>query len=145
MKASLWAITLGLGLLTTIPVQAQRVRAEVIVGTGPVSGRVVIGEPHHRYRDGYVHRYPARRVIVERHSPRIIVVERIHRGRGHYQHHRHRDFRHVRAYYDSDRQAYYDSYRPGLRQVIVYQRDGRYYHRDDDHFRDRDRDDYYDD
>ena len=116
MKVAIVTAALGLGLLgSAAPAEAQVIRAEII-----------LGEP--RYHDRVVHVYnrPARRVVVHRYAPRVIVVERFHRGRGHYKHHR-RDYRRVRAWYDRDRAVYYDAYRPGLREVTVYHAGGRYY------------------
>jgi hypothetical protein len=134
MKASLFAASVGLGLLTAAPMQAQRVSAEIVIGSGPVAGHVIIGGPRYYYRPTYFHRYPVRRVFIERRIPRVIVVERFHRGRGYYRHHGYRDhYRPVRAYYDNDRSLYYDDNRSGLREVTLYEQDGRYYHNDDDY------------
>lgn len=140
MKVMLCTAALALGLITS-EAKAQVIRAEII-----------LGDPH--YRDRVVHLYdrPVRRVVAHRYEPRLIVVDRYHRGRGHYKHHG-RGYRTVRAWYDRDRRAYYDGYRPGLREVTVYEIGGRYYDnyrvddRDDRRDRDRDRhsDDRYDD
>jgi len=151
MKVLLSTAALALGLIALPEAKAQTIRAEVI-----------IGDPYYRdrdYRDRVVHVYdrPVRRVVVHRYEPRVIVVNRYHpgRARGHYKHGR--DYRAVRAWYDRDRRVYYDGYRSGLREVTVYQIDGRYYddyqydRRDRDRYDDRysdrydDRDDRYDD
>jgi hypothetical protein len=140
MKLALFTATLGFGLLTTaVPAQGQ-VRAEVIFGSYPVSGRVTLGDPYY-YHDRVVRVYPrySRRVVVQRYAPRVIVVERYHRGRGHYKHFRHNAFHPTRVWYDPHRVVYYDGYRPGLREVTVYQLDGRYY--DEDYYRASDYDD----
>lgn len=101
---------LALLSLFAVPAQAQRVEANVIVRSGPVAGRVVYRRP------------------VER----IIVVERVHRhrGPGYWRHH---GYRPVTLYYMDGR--YFDrrlGYRPGMREIVVYQREGRYYRDCDD-------------
>lgn len=110
--------------------------ADVSVQSGPVAGRVVIGDQHSSYR-----RTSARRVVVERHRPRLIVVERSHR-----QHHarywRRHGYRSVSLYYVEGRYyERYHGYHSGLREVVVYQRDGRYYRACDDDHRHDSRDD----
>ena len=121
----------GLSLLAS-PMPAQSVTADVVVRSRPVSGRVVVGD-RYRERDRevvLVRRVPARRVMVERERPRVIVVERFRdHGRG-WRHHRH-EYRMVTVYYARGR--YYDRYDrryPGLVRVVVYERNGRFY-RDD--------------
>ena len=123
---------------------AQRVVADIRVQQGPVSGHVVIGDRRH---DG------PRTVVVahpryhDRREYRAVNVYRVHRGHGWYEH---RGFRQVRVWYDAGQERYYDRYDPyhsGLREIVVYERDGRYYQddgRNDDH-RWNDRDDRYDD
>lgn len=137
MKVMLCTAALALGLAALPEAEAQVIRAEVI-----------IGDPYYRDRVVHVYDRPVRRVEVHRYAPRVIVVERFHRGRGHFKHNR-RDYRRVRAWYDRNRAVYYDGYRPGLREVSVYYVDGRYYddysdYRDDRRYRDRDRYDDYD-
>ena len=136
MKVTILAATLGLGLLSAPPVQAQRVSADILIGSGPVAGRVLIGNPYPLHRDIYVQRYPVRRVVVERYAPRVIVVERFHRGRSRARFHR-QNYRPVFVYYDG-RSRYYDRYQAGLREVRVYELDGRYYRVDDRYDRDYD-------
>ena len=139
MKALLCTAALALGAAALPEANAQTIRAEVI-----------IGDPYYRDRVVHVYDRPVRRVVVHRYEPRIIVVDRYHRGRarGHYKHGR--GYRSVRAWYDRDRRVYYDGYRPGLREVTVYQIDGRYYddyradYRDDRYDRDRYDDRHYD-
>jgi len=118
---------------------AQRVAADVVIGAGPVTGRVIVGEPYH-YRPAYHPRVAYREVVVVRH----------YRGYGWYRNH---GYRSIRVYYDPHRRVYYDPpYRPRLRTVVVYQRGGRYYsderndyrgrvaERRDDRYHDRDHD-----
>ena len=130
MKALLCTTALALGLVALPEANAQTIRAEVI-----------IGDPHYRDRVVHVYDRPARRVVVRRYEPRVIVVDRYHRGRarGHYKNHG-RPYRSVRVWYDRDRARYYDGYRPGLKEVVVYEIDGRYYDDYRDRGRDRDRD-----
>ncbi|MGQ0704117.1 MAG: hypothetical protein ACT4PM_13375 [Gemmatimonadales bacterium] len=109
-------------LLATQPADAQRVRADIRIGGGPISGRVVIGD---RYRDYY------------RPRPRAFRVE-VLRWRDHV-HHRNwlrkfrRDSRVIVVYHDY-RGGYYDRFRPGLVECRVYERGGRYYRWDNDRF-----------
>jgi len=120
--------------------QAQHVSADISIASGPVAGRVIVGDPYYRHPT-YRHR-PAYREV---------IVVRQHRGRGWYHS---RGYRPVRVYYDAYRDSYYDRpYYGGLRAVMVYQNNGRYffdgdrrdgyrqdgYRRDDDR-RDRDHD-----
>jgi hypothetical protein len=112
-------------LLLALPaaVSAQRVVADIGINHGPVTAHVVIGDPYHA-RPRY-------------HQPRVRSVEvfRSHRGRDWY--HRH-GYQVVRLWYDRDEDRYYarrHGQGRGLREVLVYQRDGRY-------FRDEWRDDY---
>ncbi|MGH7559469.1 MAG: hypothetical protein ACRENB_00460 [Gemmatimonadales bacterium] len=141
---------LPLGLLAALPllaapqVEAQSVRADVWIGTGPVFGRIRLGDdPYDRYV--LRRRYERERVVIV--EPRVIVVERIRpRGRGWswnaYRKFR-RDARVVVIYFDSRHDRWYDRpYRRGLHEVRVYERGGRYFWIDaDDRAWDRD---YYD-
>ncbi len=144
MNTSAVAGSLLLSMVLAAPLPAQRVGADVSVRSGPVAGRVVIGDQHSSYR-----RTSARRVVVERHRPRVIVVERFHRHHhgGYWKRH---GYRSVSLYYVEGRYyERYHGYHSGLREVVVYQRDGRYYRPcdDDDHRDDspddRDRDHHY--
>ena len=107
---------------------AQRVVADISISEGPVSGHVIIGDRYGhrpRYRDSDV---------------RAVVVYRS--ARGHSWYHRH-GYRTVRVWYDAERHRYYDRYDRnyrGLREVVVYERGGRYY-QDDDRYDSR-RNDY---
>ncbi len=144
------ALVAGLAFLAT-PAQAQRVSADVVVRIGdryPYGTRPIV----------VPRRVPARRVIVvERYAPRVIIVERVRHPRGHaYGYWKKHGYRPVQIYYDAAYGRYYDRYdryHPGLREVTVWERDGRYYrtwHDDDcdhdrDHDYDRDYRSYYDD
>lgn len=140
-------------IATALPTlaSAQRVSADIRIGTGPVDGRIVVGEPYHHGSIAVGDRN------YDRHGYGEVVVYRVHRGYGWW---RNRGYRAVTVWYDADRDRYYDrrsrmDRRDGLREVVIYERDGRYYRdqadrRDDrgydrrvrDHDRgDRDRDD----
>lgn len=105
-------------LLLTASAQAQRVSADIRIGGGPVSGRVLI-DSRERYR------------------PRRIRVERIllgDRGRdyGWFDDFR-RDARVIVLYYDDRDDYYYDrSYYPGLQEIRIFERGGQYYRIDGD-------------
>lgn len=130
----------GLTLIAA-PLHAQRVSAEVLVRGGPVAGHVVVGDRYPAYHQRELYRrHPGRRVIVaERYQPRVIVVERFDRHRGkHWKRDKYwkRGYRVVTVYYADGR--YYDRfdpYHPRFREVIVYERGGRFY-RDTDEDRD---------
>lgn len=119
------SFALAAALLTTPgAAQAQHIVADIGIQQGPVSGHVVIGSPgyvrpraHIEIRTGY-RPYPA---------PRTVVVYRRHYGRQWYHQ---RGYRPVRVWYDGDHDRYYDRYDErcaGLREVEVYEYDGRYY------------------
>lgn len=105
----LWVGAIALAAVIPTSASAQRVRADVIIATGPVAARVAIGSPH-------VHE----RVIV--HSPRRLKVQR-YRADHRYGH---RVIREV-VYYDPYGDRFYDGYRSGLHRVEVYRVGGRYY------------------
>jgi len=117
-------------LLLSTSAQAQRVSADIIIGGGPVSGRVLI-DSRERYR------------------PRRVRVERIRfgdRGRdyGWFDDFR-RDARVIVLYYDDRDDYYYDrSYYPGLAEIRIFERGGRYYRIDDErrYYEDRSRSRY---
>ena len=113
----------------TRPLSAQRVIADIRIGGGPVAGHVIIGD-----RGDY--RPRPRGYEYER--ARVIRVERVSfrdRGRrnGWFKDFR-RHARIVVVYYDRRDDRYYDRYygRGGLREIEVYERDGRFYRPDDD-------------
>jgi hypothetical protein len=140
MNASTIAGSLVAGLvLATSPVQAQLVAANVVVRSGPVSGHVVLSNGYSTYQRPRVlvyRRAPARRVVVvERHRPRVIVVERMR----HHRHARHWEkygYRPISLFYVDgryyDRFDRFDEYRPDVVRVVVYERDGHYYRDCDD-------------
>jgi hypothetical protein len=105
-------------LLLSTSAQAQRVSADIRIGGGPVSGRVLI-DSRERYR------------------PRRVRVERIRfgdRGRdyGWFDNFR-RDARVIVLYYDDRDDYYYDrSYYPGLAEIRIFEQGGRYYRIDDE-------------
>jgi hypothetical protein len=128
-SAVAWSLIAGF-LSTAVPLHAQRVEAGVVVRSGPVAGHVVI-------RDGYsTYRRPTARRVVVVERPRIVVVERVHRH-GRAKHWTRRGYRPVTLYYWNGR--YYDRYydhwaghRHAVRTVVVWERDGHYYHDCDD-------------
>ena len=143
MKASVVAGSLLSGLvLVASSLEAQAVSANVVLRSGPVAGHVVVSDGYSTYLRAPVvvyRRPPVRRVVVvERHAPRVVIVERVHRHQPRRYWKRH-GFRPVTLYYLDGR--YYErlpgrAY--GAREVTVYEREGRYY-ADCDHERyDRD-------
>lgn len=146
MRTSIVAGSLLIAVAFAAPLAAQQVAADVVFRSGPLAGRVVIGEGYSTYRRPVVvyRRVPVRRVVVvERYAPRVIVVERVRQHRNSRQWRR-QGYRPVTLYYGEGR--YYDRDfrdRPEVREVVVYERDGRYYRDCDDdrddrrHHRDR--------
>ena len=120
MRTSIVAGSLLAALSLASPLRGQ-VSADVAVRSGPVAGRVVVGDGYSTYRRQVVYRrVPARVVVVER------VYLRKHRGAGYWRHH---GFRPVVVYYRAGR--YYDRYDrsgPPMREVVIYERGGQYYH-----------------
>jgi hypothetical protein len=128
-SAVTWSLIAGL-LSAAVPLHAQRVEAGVVVRSGPVAGHVVIRDGHSTYRrDGYsTYRRPTARRVVVVERPRIVVVERVHRHRP-VKHWTRRGYHPVTLYYWDGR--YYDrwdGHRHGVRTIVVWERDGRYYH-----------------
>ena len=121
MRTSFVAGSLLAALSVVAPLSAQHVSADVAVRSGPVAGRVVVGDGYSTYRRPVVYRrVPARIVVVER------VYLRHHRAFRHWQRH---GYRPVVVYYRDGR--YYDRLvggGPAMREVVIYERDGRYYH-----------------
>jgi hypothetical protein len=135
MKTSIVAGSLIAALSLVAPLHGQQVAADVVVRSGPVAGRVIIGDRYSTYR---------RPVAYRRAPARVIVVERVVQRRHHHARQwRRYGYRPVTLYYVDGR--YYDRYvgdRRDVREIIVYERDGRFYREgDDDRDRDRDRDD----
>jgi hypothetical protein len=119
-----WSLVAGLALVVP-PLYAQQVSAEVVVRGGPVAGRVLVNDGYSSYRR------PARRVVVERYAPRLVLVERFRHRHG--KHWRRKGYREVIVYYIDGR--YYDRAgwgQPRAHEVIVYERDGRFYRDDRD-------------
>lgn len=120
MRTSIVAGSLLAALSLATPLSAQRVSADVAIRSGPVAGRVVVGDGYSTYR----------RPMAYRRAPaRIIVVERVYlRHRAAFRHWQRHDYRAVVAYYRDGR--YYDRYLrggPPMREVLIYERGGRYY------------------
>lgn len=118
MYASIVAGSLIAALSLATPLRGQQVAARVIVRSGPVAGHVVVRDGYSTYRRPVARRVPARVIVVER------VAARHHRNA----HWRGNKYRRVTLWYYDGR--YYDRYVrgwPGMREVIVYERDGRYY------------------
>jgi hypothetical protein len=122
MKTSMVVGGMALGLLLAAsPAPAQTVEAGVVIRSGPLTGRVILGEP----------------------PPVVVYREPARWPRGPYWSWRNQ-YRPVVVYYDGDR--YYDRWfggRPGLRRLEVYQRGSRYYRWSDDRYHHRDRNDRY--
>ncbi len=125
------------------PAAAQDVTADVVFRSGPLAGRVIVGDRYSTYYRApvVVHRRPvARRVVlVERYTPRVVVVERVYRHRSPRAWAR-LGYRPVTLYYIDGR--YFDRRAEGwarAREVVVYERSGRFYSdqrdRPDDHDR----------
>jgi hypothetical protein len=144
MNTSIVAGSLLTALSLVAPLQGQQVAADVVVRSGPVAGRVVIGDGYSTYRRPVVvyRRAPERVIVVERAAPRMVVVERVHRRHGWRAHQwRKHGYHAVTVYYRDGR--YYDRYFrdwPAMREVVVYERNGRYYRPCDD---DREGDDWW--
>lgn len=113
MKATLLAGAIALVAPHTM--KAQVVSAEIVIHQGPVAARVAVNPYYHP----------------PYHVSRVIVVERNHgHHRGWYKQPRHR----VVAWYDPHGDRYYDrndGRNPGLREVYVYECDGRYFRESD--------------
>jgi hypothetical protein len=107
-------------VLAALPLRAQTVEGGVVVHSGPVTAHVEVGSPP----PAVVYAEPAREVV---------VVERmdVPRGRAHGWWRKH-GYRQVTMYYDGNRyyRRRYDD-RPGLREIVIYQRYGRYYQWDE--------------
>jgi hypothetical protein len=109
-----------LPLLAVKPAEAQRVRADIRIGGGPIGGRVILGD-----RDGY------------RGRPRLLrgiswIRADLYR-RNDWWNDFERGSRIVVVYYDPDDDVYYlDRFAPDLIELSLYERDGRYYRLDDD-------------
>jgi hypothetical protein len=125
MKTSIVAGSLLAALSLVAPLHGQQVAADVVVRSGPVAGHVVIGDRYSTYR---------RPVVYRREPARVIVVERVRQHRNqHARQWRRYGYRPVTLYYVDGR--YYDRYvrgRHDVREIVVYERDGRFYREGDD-------------
>jgi hypothetical protein len=136
MRTSIATGSLLTALLLGQPAQAQQVLADVVLQSGPVAGHVVIGDGYSTYgRQRVVYRRPpVRRVVVVEQALRVIVVERArYRGQGEW---RRFGYRPVTLYYVDGRYFDRSFNRGGVRQVVVYERGGRYYRECDQDDRD---------
>lgn len=129
MNATVFAVSLLTGLALSTPSSAQQVAASVVVRSGPVAGRVIVGNGYSTYRRPPVvaYRHPeARRVVIDQYAPRVIVVERV-RGRGRGNYWARHGYRPVTLFYVDGR--YYDRRVRGnsVGEIVVYERGGRYY------------------
>ncbi len=117
----------GIALLATLVVAPLRAQTSVDAGVTVHSGGTTVG--------GHVNTGSPPPVVVVREPMReVIVVEHIHAPRGHAKGWwRKRGYREIRVY--SDGESYYAhriERRPGLREVVVFEREGRYYRWDDE-------------
>lgn len=107
-------------LFSAEPASAQRVSADIRIGSGPIAGHIRIGDYGYRNR------------------PRFVRVEVLHARdfyrRSDWLRSFRRNARMQVVYYDRDRDFYYDRGRPGLIQINVFERDGRFYRWDDERF-----------
>ncbi len=124
------ALMVGLvGLGAAQSGSAQRVSADIHIGSGPVGATIRVGDrPDHR-----IYGRP-RRAYAEVVRPVRVVVERRHGWNPK----RHRNGRIVAVFYDRDCDLYFDRYSRGLEEVRVYQDDRRFYRYDDFDRYDRD-------
>lgn len=129
MRTSIVAGSLLVALAVGNSLQAQQVAADVVVRSGPVAGRVVVGQPYRSYAYSTYRRPVTRRVVVDRPPPRLVVIERVYvRHRWLESRWRRAGFRPVVVYYRAGRYYDWDDRRgPPMRQVVVYQHDGRFY------------------
>jgi hypothetical protein len=120
MRTSIVAGSLLAALSLVAPLAAQQVSADVVLRSGPVAGRVIVGDGYSTYR---------RPVVYRRVPARVIVVERIYvRRHSAAKHWRQHGYRQLVVYYQDGR--YYDRdvrTWPAMREVVVYERGGRYY------------------
>jgi len=118
MRTSIIAGSLLVGFTFVAPLQAQQVAAAVVVRSGPVAGHVVVGREYSTYR---------RPVTYQPAPARVIVVERVyvrHRGLAHRW--ERQGYHRIVLFYRDGR--YYDRAirGPDVREVVVYERGGRY-------------------
>lgn len=107
--------------VVSAPLAAQVIEADVSVRSGPVDARVHIDDGYSSYR------YP---VVVRRPGPVVIVYrEYVPRGRSMNWYRKH-GFRPVRMYWYHG-QYYYRPWRPGMFEVIIFERGGRHFWMDE--------------
>ena len=116
---ALAALIATIGITTA----SAQVRAAVQVNTIPISGTVIIGAPP---RPVVYPVYSAPRPVIVRRAvaPSVLIVERApHRGKGWWKRHGYQ-----RTIVYTDGRYYYSGWmpRPGVTQVTVFARDGRY-------------------
>lgn len=112
--------------VVSLPLAAQDVTADIAVRSGPVDARVHIDDGYSSYR------HP---VVVHRPGPVVIVYrEYVPRGRSIKWYRKH-GYRPVRVYWYRGA-YYYRPWRPGMYEVIIFERGGRHFwldERDDWH------------
>ena len=133
---------LALTALAFSPVQSEaQVSGEIAVDGYPVGGYIRFGDRPRYVEVARPRSRGSRVVVVERYAPpRVIVVERWQKHKHHKHWRQDRRYRRGFVFYDRRHDRYYDSYRPGLIEIRVVIRDGRYYRYDDRDRYDRDRD-----
>lgn len=146
-RATLLALPVLVLLAAAVPASAQDVRADVRIRTGPVDGRVVIGDDGRydpRERDRVIvverdRRDSDRSVIVARRGARRVTIVEDFRGKSQRAHARHDD-RHIVAYWDPRRDEYgFQRWRSGLRPVLLCEHGNKLYVLDRNYLvRDRD-------
>jgi hypothetical protein len=104
---------------------AQRVVADIRIHEGPISGRIVVGHPY-GHSPRAVFAVGPRYHHDSRHGYRHVTVYRVHRGHAWYGRH---GYRAVRLRYDPACDCYFErAHRDrGLREIVIYERGGRYY------------------
>ncbi|MDZ4674927.1 MAG: hypothetical protein SGI84_10760 [Gemmatimonadota bacterium] len=118
-------------ILVAAPAAAQDVRAEVQIRTGPVLGRILIGErrPERRERVMVVERdrRPGERIVVERRDTRRVTIVEDFRANTQRSHARH-DNRHVAAWWEPRSDQYgFQRWRSGLQPVTLCEHGDKFY------------------
>lgn len=123
-------------LFAASPAPAQDVRADIRIGSGPVSGRIVIGDRRAiPARVVVVDRGPryVERVIVERREARRVIVIDEDRRRALRQHGNHHK-RHVRGYWDPRTNEFaFQRWHPRMRAVLFCEHGQKYHLIEDGH------------
>lgn len=131
-------------MLAATPAAAQDVRAEVQIRTGPVLGRILIGDRRPATRERVVvverGRRPGERIVVERRDTRRVRIVEDFRANTQRSHARH-DNRHVTAWWDPRTDQYgFQRWRSGLERVTLCEHGDKFYVLSDRYDRDHDRD-----